>query len=139
MSQPKHKDARHHFARLLKDMADRGAFPEEMRKRLEDFKDGPHFYVLDGKTPRRVRDVLAWARAFGSKERHLAADHVGRVAVSTVFLGIDHNYFGGEPLIFETMVFGGKHDGAQSRYSTYDEALRGHQWWLAKVTKSEGN
>jgi hypothetical protein len=29
--------------------------------------------------------------------------------VSTVWLGFNHSYFGGRPIIFETMVFGGTH------------------------------
>ena len=49
-----------------------------------------------------------------------------RVKVSTVFLGMDHSWGNGPPLIFETMIFGGKHDMDQERYSTYSEAKRGH-------------
>jgi hypothetical protein len=45
--------------------------------------------------------------------------------VSTVFLGIDHG-FGDDPILFETMVFGGEYDGIQKRYSTWDEAVEGH-------------
>ena len=138
MSRPKHKRALTHFAQLLKQMEDNGAFSPATLDRLKDFADGPAMYVLDGKTPRRVRDVLEWAQCYGSKERQLAVDRVGGVTVSTIFLGIDSPLLG-PPLLFETMVFGGKHDRAQSRYETYDEALAGHQWWLAKVTKSEGN
>jgi len=47
--------------------------------------------------------------------------------VSTVWLGIDHNWLPtGPPLIFETMVFGGPMDTYQRRYSTYWEAVAGH-------------
>jgi hypothetical protein len=138
MSQPKHKGARHHFAQLIKDMADRGDFSPEMAKRLEEIEAGPNLYVLDGKTPRRAADILEWGRTFCGPEKFLARDAVGGVTVSTIFLGIASNIFG-PPLLFETMVFGGQHDRAQNRYETYDEALAGHQWWLAKVTKSEGN
>ena len=49
------------------------------------------------------------------------------VKISTVFLGLDHNFGAGKPLLFETMIFGGKHDGYQERYSTYKEAEKGHQ------------
>jgi hypothetical protein len=51
--------------------------------------------------------------------------HDGDIRVSTVFLGIDHG-FGGKPLLFETMVFGGRLNGYQCRYGTYDEAVEGH-------------
>lgn len=46
--------------------------------------------------------------------------------VSTVFLGLDHNYGRGDPLIFETMIFGGPLDNATYRYSTWVQAEAGH-------------
>jgi hypothetical protein len=51
------------------------------------------------------------------------------VCVSTVFLALDHRYYGdsGPPIVFETMIFGGKHDQYQERYETYPEALEGHR------------
>ncbi len=53
------------------------------------------------------------------------------VMVSTVFLGLDHNYTGkGGPILFETMIFGaGRLDEEQWRYRTWDEAVAGH--WRA--------
>ena len=47
--------------------------------------------------------------------------------VSTVFLGIDYGFGAGEPVLFETMIFGGKHDGFQNRYLTWKEAEKGHK------------
>ncbi len=49
------------------------------------------------------------------------------VKVSTVFLNIDHGDGIGDPILFETMVFGGEYDGYQERYCTYDEAILGHE------------
>lgn len=58
--------------------------------------------------------------------------------LSTVFLGIDHSFGGGEPVLFETMIFevkngtvgnatGNKDEGEfQVRYCTEEEALWGH-------------
>lgn len=59
-------------------------------------------------------------------DRHVAQEHVGGVRVSTVFLGFDHNIFGDIPLLFETMIFGGEHDGYQERCSTWTEAEKMH-------------
>ena len=47
--------------------------------------------------------------------------------VSTVFLGLDHSWSGGKPVLWETMIFGGEHDEYQARYTTYEDALEGHQ------------
>ena len=49
------------------------------------------------------------------------------VTVSTVWLGLDHNYAGGgAPQIFETMIFGGDHDQECFRYATLAAAEDGH-------------
>jgi hypothetical protein len=49
------------------------------------------------------------------------------VEVSTVWLGLDHNWWPDGPIkIFETMIFGGDLDLEQWRYSTEEEALVGH-------------
>lgn len=50
------------------------------------------------------------------------------VRVSTVFLGLDHAYGGGKPILWETMIFGGENDqGYQERYASYEQAIEGHQ------------
>lgn len=48
--------------------------------------------------------------------------------VSTVWLGLDHSYGDGPPLLFETMVFGESDWSDQDckRYSTEAEARTGH-------------
>ena len=50
----------------------------------------------------------------------------GEVEVSTVFLGWNHGIGSQEPILFETMVFGGEYDGYQGGHCTYEEAERGH-------------
>lgn len=57
----------------------------------------------------------------------IGSDHVGEAWVSTVWLGLNHAYGNGPPLIFETLVFGGETDGDGDRYSTRDEARAGHE------------
>jgi hypothetical protein len=59
--------------------------------------------------------------------------------VSTVFLGLDHNFLGGKPLIFETMVFekNERLDLDMERYSTLDEAKAGHKKMVAKWRKKK--
>ena len=58
----------------------------------------------------------------------MALDDLGQPGlVSTVFLGIDHQWeAGGEPLLYETMIFGGTMDGVVCRYGTRAEAVEGH-------------
>lgn len=85
------------------------------------------YYILKDKTPVQVADVREWATNYEGN-RNVARDTFGKVIVSTVFLGLDHNYEGkGEPILFETMIFGGKHDQYQTRCSTWDEAVIQHE------------
>lgn len=50
-----------------------------------------------------------------------------KIRVSTVWLGINYNLnLDGDPVLFETMVFGGRNNGLMRRYSTELEALLGH-------------
>lgn len=94
-------------------------------------------YILEGKEPVEATNLLAWADWFETADTIVKRTTLGRkvlepyalppVTVSTVFLGLDRRFVGGgPPLLFETMVFGGERDGAQWRYSTWDEAVAGH-------------
>jgi hypothetical protein len=52
------------------------------------------------------------------------------IRVSTVFLGLDHTMPWDKdqtPILWETMIFGGEYDQYQYRYSSYQDALEGHQ------------
>jgi hypothetical protein len=90
-----------------------------------------------GHEPLEIEDLLEWARwmEFEHAKRHVALDYVTpEIRVSTVFLGLDHDFsFAGPPILFETMVFGGGLDGQQEHYATWDEAEYGHGLMLAKV------
>lgn len=91
------------------------------------------YYILDGKKVILCDDVLEWGKFFEKAERHVADDTENDVRVSTVFLGIDYSFGQGSPLLFETMVFGGEHDGDTDRYSTWEEAEFGHKIMCDKV------
>lgn len=94
------------------------------------------FYKLDDEgNPTLCASLEEYAAWAGSRNRELdrvALDVLeGDIRISTVFLGMDHNYYGGPPLLYETMIFGGSHDEYQRRYSTRAEAVAGHKEALA--------
>ena len=96
-------------------------------------------WILDADgEPREERDLLTWARWFeeSREARTVARDELpGDVTVSTVFLGLDHSFaLGGQPVLFETMVFGGPLDLEMERYHTREAALHGHAAMDARVT-----
>jgi hypothetical protein len=75
-----------------------------------------------------------WMALIETDYQRVALTEVGDVQVSTVWLGLDHNFgLHGPPLIFETLVFGGTHDGDGERYATEAAALGGHDQWVAAV------
>ena len=92
-------------------------------------RDRPHFYCLGpGHIPVPC-DIHEFGRVMESSERIVAKTEVAPgVQVSTVFLGLDHNFFGdGPPLLFETMIFDDYEAGDhQWRYCTWEEAETGH-------------
>lgn len=77
--------------------------------------------------------LMEWAKRFetGKDEKRVAETTLPNNRwVSTVWLGIDHAFGDGPPLIFETMVFSsqGKLDEIDvERWSTEAEALAGHE------------
>lgn len=85
-------------------------------------------YILEGKKPVKA-DLTTWAKWFeaGNDNRRVASTAKGHVLVSTVFLGLDHQWGDGPPMIFETMIFGGEHDQYQERCSTWEEAEAMHK------------
>lgn len=99
---------------------------------------GLEHYILIDRTPIAVT-LLAWAKWWEAhdKERIVAQDTVGNSFVSTVFLGLDHNFFDkGPPLFFESLVFDGPLADTMRRYSTWQEAMAGHKALVADAQKA---
>ena len=92
-------------------------------------------YILDENNEPQVCDnIKKWGEWFRDNDRTIAKDDIGNVQISTVFLGFDHRFGPGDPILYETMIFGGEHDQYQDRYCTREEALKGHQEAIDKVT-----
>ena len=108
---------------------------DNVLKNLSDILDRPRHWILKDQVPVPV-DLMTWARWFEEADRivkqtPILDDTLTTIyEVSTVFLGLDHNYSPtGPPLIFETMVFApqtGYQDLDCRRYSTWHEAEAGH-------------
>lgn len=93
-------------------------------------------YVLgpDGH-PVPCADLLEWGRWFESADRVVRQDEVNGFLVSTVFLGLDHSFSGGPPVLWETMVLGADGhplDELQLRYTSREEAESGHAGVLSQ-------
>ena len=105
-------------------------------------------YRLEGKQPVPADDAQEWAEYFERGNRRVRLTKIGKFEVSTVFLGLDHNFSGrGEPILFETMTFTAE-DGAEAdndqdgRASTWSEAEDMHQRavdWIFKNRAEPGD
>jgi hypothetical protein len=94
---------------------------------------GERHYILVGKQPVICRDFMEWARWFEYAERHVALTGTRHFVVSSVFLGLDHNFRGeGDAILFETMVFARQHGTPYQKidFATGDEqyCMRHHTW-----------
>ncbi len=85
-------------------------------------------WILVGQTPVIEPDLMTWARWFETADRVVMRTEIPGGVISTVFLGLDHNFRDvGPPLLFETMIFrDGESSGEQWRCSTWLEAEAQH-------------
>jgi hypothetical protein len=98
------------------------------------------FYILRGKRVVIEPSYLAWAIWFHHTDRSVAKTPIGKHAeVSTVFMGEglirSTQPTEGPPMVFETLVRGGKHDGLKRLSSSWRMAERVHAEVVAEVTK----
>ena len=83
-----------------------------------------------------------YARLLENRDyKRVASQFVGTYWISTVWLGLDHSFYGGPPLIFETMVFANTPDDLSElgddvwcdRYTTEHQAVLGHYAAVVEV------
>lgn len=110
-------------------------FPNDVLKALADkcnYNLKNKYYDWDS------RPIHMWEWTFKCEylPNHLAEDFINGWRISTIWLGLDHEFFKSDfPIIFETMIFADnenvKEDEAldffQRRYSYLPQAERGHK------------
>jgi hypothetical protein len=94
-----------------------------------------HWILDENGEPVPEPDLLTWALWF--EHAHLRRAAFTRVAphlsVSTIFLGIDHNFLEtGPPILWETMVFYNGKSNEMRRYASRSAAMAGHQAMVEK-------
>jgi hypothetical protein len=79
--------------------------------------------------------LMRWAELLEDNSyRVVMNDVINGIAVSTVWLGLDHSFNQSDaPIIFETMIFGGPRDEQQWRFSTEEQAIAKHQSIVTKL------
>lgn len=92
-----------------------------------------YFKLVDGQPV--PTDQMGWAESW-RHDRIVAKTKLGDSEVSTVFIGLNHAFGSGPPMIYETMVFGGVLDQECEHYSTPEEARAGHEAMCDRVNLS---
>ena len=91
------------------------------------------------KKPVPCNDPSEWAKLFDSIDRRVALTTIvndkSEIQVSTVFLGIDHGFGDGPPILFETMAFENGEDKLVQRYLTWEDAEKGHKRMVKQIKK----
>jgi hypothetical protein len=96
------------------------------------------WYILDeNNKPVVAASVIEAAEWLDKNPERKAVkqEHIGDIFISTVFLGLDHAWDSDIPVLWETMIFEGEHDQYMDRYTSYEDALEGHQIALNLVNK----
>lgn len=115
------------------------------KEQQRQFRLQNEFLLDENNIPYPCEDVLSWGQGMAelskSGRTFVKQEYVGKAWVSTVFLGINHNFgLDGDPVLFETMVFmegKGGHDEHMDRYCTWAEAEEGHQAIVDMVRMAE--
>ena len=99
-------------------------------------------YVLDKDgEPIEEKDLETWAKwleeTFRDNGRVVKQEHIGDCMVSTVFLGLDHNWGDGPPVLWETMIFGGRLDQRQTRCAGSREQAEAMHQRMVKLVKEK--
>lgn len=114
------------------------SLPDEVRDALARLADRPMHRDPTGDPI----DMLAWGQLKEVMRDEIAAGaHEGwwgiktfteidgtEIEVSTVWLGLDHQYLDGPHITWETMIFGGPYSSEViDRYTTRAQAINGHE------------
>lgn len=71
---------------------------------------------------------MKWGMWYGTANRHVAHTKIGGIWISTVFLGLDHNFSSdGLPILFETMIFRGGDGEECTRCESWEQAEAQHR------------
>ena len=96
------------------------------------------WYILD-KENKPVKSTIIqhseWIEA-NPEKKVVKQENIGDIFVSTVFLGLDHAWNSDVPVLWETMIFGGEYDQYQDRYTSVEDALKGHKKALELLNQS---
>jgi hypothetical protein len=105
------------------------------RMDLDNVPPGMLFILNERGEPVEERNISRWSDWLATNARTVRIETIGDSTVSTIYLGLDHNFLqGGPPILWETMVFGGKLAHKQTRCAgSREQAEAMHAAMIEKV------
>lgn len=98
-----------------------------------------HKYILKDRKPVICADLRVWASWFEEVgNRRVGNTEVGDLVVNTIFLGLDHSFGSGPPILWETMVFDGEWGNQERCAGSWEQAEEMHRRMVEKVKKQQG-
>ena len=93
------------------------------------------WYILD-ENNKPIRSTIVeygkWIEE-NPERKAVKQERIDDIFISTVLLGLDHAWNSDIPVLWKTMIFGGEHDQYMDRYTSYEDALEGHQQALKLI------
>jgi len=107
-------------------------------KYWEFYDTHTRWYILKHRKPVPCYDMCKVNKGLNFRNKRVRRTYLpNNVFVSTVFLGLDHRYGSGPPLLFETMIHAdGEFIEYQTRCSTWRQALKMH-WAAVEIAKDD--
>lgn len=102
----------------------------DLMERIKDRVNNRYFVRGDDGTAIRVDSIDDAVASMGYTE---ARDTLGETIISTVFLGVNHQFGDGPPLLWETLALRPDRTLVVERYSTLADAVEGHRAAVAKL------
>jgi hypothetical protein len=102
-----------------------------------------HYILNDQGEPMEVNvdddaGLMHWAMWFDQANRIVKQERIGELEVSTIFLGLDHRFGEGPPILWETLVFGGSTEEMLERCAgTREQAEAMHERMIAAVKAAQ--
>lgn len=88
------------------------------------------YYILDENdkpVASTIKKYCEWIEEHPTKKA-LKQETIDESYISTVFLGLNHAWNSDVPVLWETMIFEGPFDQYQERYTSVEDALKGHEY-----------
>lgn len=113
-----------------------------MLEHFVTYKDGGstqvHFILDANGAPRECKNIQEWSQWFETADRIVGQNTFGKIRISTVFIGIDHNcHPTGPPILWETAIFMDDDSNVVERYCTEASAKAGHERIAAELRAAQ--